>query len=497
MPPGDIPARDRPDPSIPPTERIAEGTEVLEAERLGVWARVLTQDGRELWVDSRRLIPLDADEGMTGSFPQPEQEAISVVATNPPAIPVAGPPATAVEADPTSPPSDGPGDRPPRRKWRSRPWAVAVAAIVLVTVIGAVVLAVVGNANSTYVKDPPTVIKGWIDLGFEPVSVLPWAPFDAYVFGEDRVLGIRPTREEPAKVTSLQGSTFGLGGGLNPRGVAEGTIGEIVILDGSDRLIAVDTLFPYGQKEMSLSADVAPLIVDGSGLFADVVVLFELEGQLATKMLVHDAETLKLVGEYSLPNAVNVAAVETWVSDLYVGHTEGLMVLEARDLDEAAPSLKRSFVFPTVALAQGWTLDDGAPVVLALDAVGEAILVLRPGYQVETIAEIDLVAATGGNHNYDWSLAAVGPYAYVITSEGELFVVDVTPDLTMQDRLIGSIDGLGSSGDGPRLIRLEFDWGRPNGGVFVADSGRRRLWWIAWGIGDGRDNEISFHVSEP
>ncbi len=104
---------------------------------------------------------------------------------------------------------------------------------------------------------------------------------------------------------------------------------------------------------------------------------------------------------------------------------------------------------------------------------------------------------TGGSHNYDWSLAAVGPYAYVITSEGELFVVDVTPDLTMQDRLIGSIDGLGSSGNGPRLIRLEFDWGRPNGGVFVADPSRQRLWWIAWGIGDGRDDEIPFHVSEP
>ncbi len=217
--------------------------------------------------------------------------------------------------------------------------------------IGAVVVVVVGNADSTLIKDPPTVIKGWIDLGFEPVSVLPWAPWDAYVLGSDRVVAIGPTRDKPAKVKSLQGSNLDIAGDLNPRGVAEGTIGEIVILDGSDRLIAVPTLFPDQQREMLLGVDVAPFIVDGSGLFADLVVLFELEGQLATRMLVYDSETLKLAGEYPMPEAVNVTATEPWISDLYVGHTEGLLVLGARDLDEAAPSLKRSFSFPTVALA--------------------------------------------------------------------------------------------------------------------------------------------------
>lgn len=136
VPEADIPARDRPDGSIPPSERVAAGTEVIEAERLGSWSRVRVPDGRELWVDARRLTPLD--DGEVAAVPSGESpDSVGHVLSQEPTEPLVVPGTEGAS-----------GMRPVRP-----PAALALAAVgaLLVFVVGAVLL-IMGDDSADLIE---------------------------------------------------------------------------------------------------------------------------------------------------------------------------------------------------------------------------------------------------------------------------------------------------------------------------------------------------------
>jgi hypothetical protein len=84
-------------------------------------------------------------------------------------------------------------------------------------------------------------------------------------------------------------------------------------------------------------------------------------------------------------------------------------------------------------------------------------------------------------------MASVGGVAYVLTTSGELLVIDaVEPTATRRDRLLRRLPGLGLADGGERIVALDayFDpriGPNPNEFepiVLVADPAGERLWWI-------------------
>ena len=58
VPLGGLPARRKPDPTLPMLMRIAEGVQLMVARPQGEWALVQTDQGWQAWVDGRRLEPI-------------------------------------------------------------------------------------------------------------------------------------------------------------------------------------------------------------------------------------------------------------------------------------------------------------------------------------------------------------------------------------------------------------------------------------------------------
>lgn len=454
---GPVPGRPEPDVNRPPTVRIEGGTELVELERRNGWVRVVTPDAQAVWVDRRRLAPLVDSSGA----PAPDQPSF--------VPPVAG-----------WQPSPSAGAGRPRRSGAL--W-VTLATIAVVVVVAAGVILLAGGDDeigSRSVPDPPVALRGALELPVSAIGVRPEGRDAALVLTEAGILRLlSPVQTAPADVLTVSAVLSDPAEGLQPEAAASAGLEGVVVLDGDDRLVTHAAFSLDVIEATELDVEVEPLIecVRRWDDEAVVVVFPRADDGLTDRLLLYGAESLDPLHEYVLPEPVSVTATTEFLGDLYVGHTRGLLGLhiETDPVIEVTPIFRATT--PTAALTDAFTVDDD--LILALDAEGESIAVFRSG--AELSHTVDLVAATGASRTYDRTLAAVGPYAYVITLEGDLFVVDIRhPDqLPDPDRLLRSLGGLGFANGRPRLMSLGFDWGGRNGGVLVAEPGTNRVWWVA------------------
>jgi hypothetical protein len=106
----------------------------------------------------------------------------------------------------------------------------------------------------------------------------------------------------------------------------------------------------------------------------------------------------------------------------------------------------------------------------------------RAGDAPEALGTVDLASAAGRPLSLGASLAAVDQIAYVLTTSGELVIVDVSePTVVRNDRYVDTVEGLVSDdGTSNRLAVIQTVSDRP-ARVLVADPEFDGFWVIGEG----------------
>jgi hypothetical protein len=152
---------------------------------------------------------------------------------------------------------------------------------------------------------------------------------------------------------------------------------------------------------------------------------------------------------------------------VFVGMDTGLVAVGARD---GCSAVLGEWDLSVSALAVASWPDAGYRV-LALDPDAEAVTVLdplgyvdttdgcRPGARPQVLGTVDAASVAGRPLSLGASFAAVGTAAYLLTTEGDLVILDLDePTVPRSDRLLGTLTGFEADpGVLPRMAVLQPD----------------------------------------
>jgi uncharacterized protein YgiM (DUF1202 family) len=83
MPEKGLMAREKPDASLEPLQRIAHGVEVRIVDTSGGWSKIRTEQGWESWVDGTRLVEISAPTAAASPPPPPPPPPVAATVTEP------------------------------------------------------------------------------------------------------------------------------------------------------------------------------------------------------------------------------------------------------------------------------------------------------------------------------------------------------------------------------------------------------------------------------
>lgn len=484
--PAAVAARRRPDAAEAPTGRIDAGAVLDEVDRCGSWVRVQTPDDQHWWIDGRRLEALQPPAPADPPPPTPEAPA---------------PPA----------PTDPPRPTPTTRHWNR----LAVVGTVFVG-LAAVVAGVVILTTRDDPPKPPTALTHVITLDVTPelVASMRWGWRESALVSNGDTASILESLGDRLGLTYFSDDGSGSGGvildlrQLYPgESSGHGDLGlpDVVGITGfGDDLIVVygdgtaerwhawsdrrdpvrlplreGTTCCAGAMAMSGVGNWAVLVPVGPDGRSDSVWIVDVDDGDVTGVELPVAGIVRDVVGHT---AVFVALDTGLVAIDHDRDGDCQLVLGTWDLSASKLFLSD----PPGAAHRVIALDSDAATITVFDGSGYVSTYdgCRVGRRPVALGTVDLESAVGRPLSLGASLADIDEVAYVLTTEGELLIVDISePTIVRNDRHMGTIAGLGAD-DGTTnrlaIVRATTRW---PAFVVVAEPDADRLWVISDGDG--------------